>query len=616
MFSEAVNIWMQQVPVPGVDIFFYWITVLGSEFAYLFLVTTVLWCVDHRVGKRLLFAILLSTWINSVLKDALGMPRPSDEILRVMVDEWSAGFPSGHAQLAATFWGFLALCRRNRLMTIIAVSMVIMVSLSRLYLGVHYMYQVLGGIAVGVAVAWLAVRHPLSMAKSFQPKARHWLLGVLLPYLAALPVQSDDGFRIAGATMGLLLGEMTQHTQKDSGESLRPGQALGRLVLGWPTLILGYWLVSREYLAPGIASMLAYCALTMWITVGMPWVFGLARLGATPQAFSPCEEDPERKHPILADVPVPVRWSASTISWAAVVAFFALLAIGISLMALDTSEQPDADGIPLAESEVLHYLPELPLGPGPIVIGHQGAAGLAPGNTLAAFGQGLQAGSHILQLDVRRSLDRIPMVFAEENTESVTGVKGIVSDMSLVELRRLDAGYSFTVDGQAYPYRGKNVRIPTLEMVLTAYPTAYFYVNIKDRGEDAARDVLAVLDAAGARHRVIVVCDDGPTIRHFRTLAPEVPTGLAQDEIRRFFIMVRLGVGVFYRAPARYLLMPHRRGVIQLANPAHIRLAHRAGMKVHVGVVNNRQVMKQMIAAGADGILTDWPNHLTALLRE
>ena len=85
------------------------------------------------------------------------------------------------------------------------------------------------------------------------------------------------------------------------------------------------------------------------------------------------------------------------------------------------------------------------------------------------------------------------MVFAEENTESVTGVKGIVSDMSLVELRRLDAGYSFTVDGQAYPHRGKNVRIPTLEMVLTAYPTAYFYVNIKDRGEDAARDVLAVL---------------------------------------------------------------------------------------------------------------------------
>ena len=225
MFSEAVNIWMQQVPVPGVDIFFYWITVLGSEFAYLFLVTTVLWCVDHRVGKRLLFAILPSTWINSVLKDALGMPRPSDEILRVMVDEWSAGFPSGHAQLAATFWGFLALCRRNRLMTIIAVSMVIMVSLSRLYLGVHYMYQVLGGIAVGVAVAWLAVRHPLSMAKSFQPKARHWLLGVLLPYLAALPVQSDDGFRIAGATMGLLLGEMTQHTQKDSGESLRPGSS-------------------------------------------------------------------------------------------------------------------------------------------------------------------------------------------------------------------------------------------------------------------------------------------------------------------------------------------------------------------------------------------------------
>ena len=56
--------------------------------------------------------------------------------------------------------------------------------------------------------------------------------------------------------------------------------------------------------------------------------------------------------------------------------------------------------------------------------------------------------------------------------------------------------------------------------------------------------------------------------------------------------------------------------MIQLANPAHIRLAHRAGMKVHVGVVNNRQVMKQMIAAGADGILTDWPNHLTALLRE
>jgi glycerophosphoryl diester phosphodiesterase len=615
LFSEAVNIWLQQFPVPGLDKLFYWITILGSEFAYLLLVTIVLWCVDRRVGKRLLLAVLVSTWISSVLKDALGMPRPSDEILRVMVDEWSAGFPSGHAQLAATFWGFLAWHARTRLMTIAAFVMVIMISLSRLYLGVHYMYQVCGGIAIGVAVAWFAVRRPQRMIKHFQPMGRHWLLSVLLPYLAALPVQSDDGFRIAGAAMGLLLGEITQQTPEDSDESLTAGQVLGRLAIGGPTLMLGYWLVSRKQLAPGIASMFAYCALTMWITVGMPAVFGCVRLGARQQTPSSCEGDPGRDHPFLADVPVPARWYAPATSWAAVVTFCALLAIGVSLMALDSGQQPDPEGVPLAESDVSPYLPELPLGSEPIVIGHRGAAGLAPGNTLAAFGEGLQAGAHILHLDVRRSLDRIPMVFAEENTGPVTGVEGVVSDMSVVELRRLDAGHHFTSDGEVYPYRGRNVRIPTLETVLSAYPTAYFYVNIKDRGEDAARDVLDVLDAADARHRAIVVSDDGPTIRHFRTLAPEVPTGLSQDEIRRFFIMIRLGVGVFYGPPARYLLIPHRLGVVQLANPAHIRLAHRAGMKVHVGVVNNQQTMKQMITAGADGILTDWPNRLTALFK-
>jgi glycerophosphoryl diester phosphodiesterase len=614
LFSEAVNIWLQRFSIPSLDWFFRSASALGNEFAYLLLVTFVLWCVNRHVGRSLLLALLTSVWVSSVLKDALGIPRPSDELLRVMVYEWSSGFPSGHAQLAATVWGFLALYARSTIMTTGALLVVFMISLSRLYLGVHYLYQVCAGIIIGVAIAVFFVRRVHRATVPSQPRLRHWMYSVLLPYVAAFLVQSDDAFRIAGVAMGVLLTGVTRHVPDDSEARPSPGVVLGRLALGWPSLMLGHWLVSRRFVAPGIASMLAYCALTMWVTVGAPALFRYVGLGPA-QPPSTDEEDPGKGYPIPADVPLPSKWPQPTISSAMAAALCGLLAIGISLMTLETAEHlPDRMSTVTELPRSTQFLPGLEFEQDPVVIGHQGAAGLAPGNTIAAFGQGLQAGANLLGLDVRRSMDGVLVVFAEERLDGVTEVSGAVGDMPVAELRELDAGYRFTLDGNSYPYRGRNVRIPTLEAVLLAYPSARFSVDIRDSGEDIARNLLDVLDAASARHRVIVTSEDGPTIQYFRTLAPEIPTALSREEVKRFVVMARLGVGVFYRPPARYLRIPQRLGVLQLASPALIRLAHRVGMQVHVGIADNKQAMKQLIQADADGIITSWPNHLADIL--
>lgn len=614
MFSEAANIWVQQFSIPWLDSFFRSVSALGNECAYLLLVTFVFWCVNRRVGQSLLLALLSSVWVNCVLKDALGMPRPSDELVRVMVYEWSSGFPSGHAQLAATVWGFLALYTRKATLVVWAVLVVFMIALSRVYLGVHYVYQVCAGIVIGLAIAAFFVRQARRLEVSSPSRLTRWPYAILLPYLAALVVQPDDAFRIAGVGMGALLTEVTRHMLDDDGRlSLR--QVLGRLALGWSSLMLGLWLVSRRFVAPGVASMLAYAALTMWVTAGAPALFRYVGLGPARPPSVDDEADPGKGYPIPANVPLPSRWPQPTISTGMVAALCGLLSVGISLMALETTENlPDSISTVTGITRSVQLPPELVFEQDQIVIGHQGAAGLAPGNTLAAFGQGLQAGADLLELDVRRSMDGVLIVFAGECLDDVTEASGAVSDMSLVELRELDAGYHFTTDGEIYPYRGRNVRIPTLEAVLHAYPTARFAVNIRDVGEGVARDVLEALDAANARHRVIVISDDGPTIRYFRALAPEIPTALSREEVRRFVAMTRLGVGVFYKPPGRYLRIPQRSGVLPLASPAFIRLAQRVGMQVYVGIVNDGQAMQQLIRAGVDGIITNWPNYLVETL--
>jgi len=579
MFSEGITLWLQQFSTPILDKFFLMVTYLGSVQAYMLLLLVVYWCYNRRIGRGVILAFVGTAWLNCVLKDFMGLGRPSADIVQVMAYEWSNGFPSGHMQFATTVWGYLALHIKNRTFRVAAVLVVLMIGLSRLYLGVHFPGDVLGGFLLGlmvlaIVIFWERKRPLANMSASWRT-----VLFIALPLLGAMLVQSNEGFRLAGIWSALLLTDVSQHFPgADKPLSLKA--LIGRAVIGLPGFLIAYILI-KLFIPQGLPTYLAYAAATTWVTAGAPALFRRWGLGAWPQqACNACQ-------PLV----VPAQAFALCL----------LLAVGAAVATTDWSS---TFSVTTAGAGAL---PALVTNKDFLVLGHKGAEGMAPGNTLAAYAQALKAGADVLEMDVQRTKDGHVVVIHDADVTAVSEGTGEVAEMTLAQLQALDAGYRFSSDGVGYPFRGKGLRIPTLAEVLAAFPNTPVNIDMKDHSAGMPEALLAVVDQADARSRVIVASFDGPTIRAFRDLAPDIPTALAEDEMLSFVILTRVGVGAFYHPPAKYMQIPVRQGPVLLATPAMVKLAARLGMEIHVWTVNDTGTIQRLIESGVQGIVTDYP---------
>src|SRR3954454_17807642 len=106
----------------------------------------------------------------------------------------------------------------------------------------------------------------------------------------------------------------------------------------------------------------------------------------------------------------------------------------------------------------------------PEIVGHRGAAGLAPENTVPAFQRAYELGVRTLELDVRLTADGVPVVMHDANVHRTTNGSGRVCGMSLVEIQALDAGQRF----------GSPARVPSLAEALAAVPAdAHWFIELK-----------------------------------------------------------------------------------------------------------------------------------------
>ena len=115
----------------------------------------------------------------------------------------------------------------------------------------------------------------------------------------------------------------------------------------------------------------------------------------------------------------------------------------------------------------------------PLAFAHRGGSLLWPENTLLAFEGALKAGCRYLETDLHTTRDGVIMVFHDPKLDRTTNGTGLLKRLSLRELKRLDAGYHFTLDGKTFPYRGKGLTIPTFEELLELDAGARFNVEIK-----------------------------------------------------------------------------------------------------------------------------------------
>lgn len=145
--------------------FFTW---LGYPQAYMILIAILYWSVDRKIGLRLALFLPFVASINSILKQAIHAPRPFwvDQGIKVFKASNGFGMPSGHAQ-ASTAWIYVAFLIKKKWFWVLALAVVVMIGLSRIYLGVHFPSQVLAGWMIGILVTLLFIRFEAGVLRGF-----------------------------------------------------------------------------------------------------------------------------------------------------------------------------------------------------------------------------------------------------------------------------------------------------------------------------------------------------------------------------------------------------------------------------------------------------------------
>ncbi len=143
-------------PIPLMKFF----SSLGVEEFYLLVAPVIYWCLDTTIGFRTAMMLMLSGGINNYAKWLLHGPRPfwvSPQV-KAFWYESSFGVPSGHAQNAVTIWGIIASSFRKKWLWAVAIALMLMIGLSRLFLGAHFPHDVLAGWLVGLVLLVLFIR--------------------------------------------------------------------------------------------------------------------------------------------------------------------------------------------------------------------------------------------------------------------------------------------------------------------------------------------------------------------------------------------------------------------------------------------------------------------------
>jgi glycerophosphoryl diester phosphodiesterase len=246
--------------------------------------------------------------------------------------------------------------------------------------------------------------------------------------------------------------------------------------------------------------------------------------------------------------------------------------------------------------------------PGPWLVAHRGASDVAPENTLPAFDAAAALGVDALEIDVHRSADGVVFVFHDDDTTRITGAPGTIEARTAAEVAALDAGFAFTPDGgRTFPFRGAGVRIPPLAEVLARYPALRLSIDAKTPDAPLARALADVIRAARAEDRVVVGSFVDAQARRLGRLLPGVCRYLPQRVAAWHVLGAMLRLPPLGAPAYQLAALPRRHGRIEVVTPALVAHLHRRGIPLHVWTVDDEAEMRELLALGVDGLITNRP---------
>jgi membrane-associated phospholipid phosphatase len=293
---------------------------LGDETFFIFGLALLYWGVHSRLGLRIAVLLILSISVNTFFKVLFAYPRPFwvDSNVKALTTETSFGFPSGHAQNSTAIWGLVERTVRRPVVSGFTIALVALIGLSRIYLGVHFFSDVIGGWLLGLVLllAFLRLeRKSVNWIHSFS--LREKILAVVLSTLVLLifllvpyalqqgwelprewiaisgqaspgytpdPLLPENPFTLSGVWLGMLGGAAWfthTHGEFRSGGSVT-ARVLRCLIGAVGLLVIRFGLGA---IFPGEADWISlflrlvrYALLGAWVSVGAPLMYRWMKL--------------------------------------------------------------------------------------------------------------------------------------------------------------------------------------------------------------------------------------------------------------------------------------------------------------------------------------------------
>jgi glycerophosphoryl diester phosphodiesterase len=251
-----------------------------------------------------------------------------------------------------------------------------------------------------------------------------------------------------------------------------------------------------------------------------------------------------------------------------------------------------------------------------MVIAHRGGRSLGPENTLYTYQRAVNLGVDVLEFDVHLTRDNHLAVIHDKTVDRTTNGSGAVESYTLADLQKLDAAYRWSDDrGDAFPLRGKGIKIPSLAEVFQIFPRMRMNIEIKNPKPAAITSLCRTIQDYNMSRKVMIASFSAGALKKFRTACPAVATSAGASEAIWFYALQKVHLESVYSPGAQALQVPENYGDLKLTNKRFVAAAHARNMRVQVWTINDAGSMKRLLKLGVDGIMTDYPQKLIEIIK-
>jgi membrane-associated phospholipid phosphatase len=292
-WGNEIIVSIQAVHNPALDGFFNALTFMGEAEFYLLVFPLIIWAFNKSIGQRAVFLVFFGLTLNNAwLKELFGHPRPyewpsvdTSPVLKLNDAARDPGLPSGHTMASLTLWYYLAYHFKKRWLWILATVLFVLISFSRVYLGVHFPTDLLGGAIVGLIMLLLFIKFENRLVNILWAQSV-WLqvgLAIIIPLVLIIIYPHRDAVAalsaLSGFSLGIIIDRQIIHFDVDGSVT----QKVLRYAVGIITLVIIY--LGIEILQPDPGQglyipirIVRYIIAGFWVSGGAPWLFTKIKL--------------------------------------------------------------------------------------------------------------------------------------------------------------------------------------------------------------------------------------------------------------------------------------------------------------------------------------------------